>query len=248
MGKFIDLTGKRFGKLVVIGRAENYVAPLGHITPQWYCNCDCGTKNIIIIRNSLKSGNTTSCGCARREICSAIGKMSSKQNKYDLDGTYGIGYTLKNQPFYFDLEDYDKIKGYCWGYDKNMYVKARNGNKTIKMHRLVMNAKQECDVDHIYHITYDNRKDKLRIVTDSQNEMNSITPKNNSSGTKGVSWDKKSQEWHSSIMTRGDRLHKFFKNKEDAIEWRKKKEIELHGDYAIKDIPILNNIIKMVNI
>ena len=36
-----------------------------------------------------------------------------KYNTYDLSGEYGIGYTSKGEEFYFDLDDYDKIKDYC---------------------------------------------------------------------------------------------------------------------------------------
>lgn len=58
MGKFVDLTGQRFGRLTVIERAEN----MGHGTA-WLCRCDCG--NIKEIRsNSLRRGATSSCGCA----------------------------------------------------------------------------------------------------------------------------------------------------------------------------------------
>ena len=37
------------------------------------------------------------------------------KNKYDLSGEYGIGWTHNTEhEFYFDLEDYDIIKYYCW--------------------------------------------------------------------------------------------------------------------------------------
>lgn len=64
----IDLTGKRFGKLVVIERAKDYIYKHKQVkittSPQWLCQCDCG--NIIIVQGgNLKSGNTTNCGCER---------------------------------------------------------------------------------------------------------------------------------------------------------------------------------------
>jgi hypothetical protein len=62
MGKFIDLTGQRFGRLVVIERAENN--KFKH--SQWLCQCDCGNEKIIT-KNSLKSGSTKSCGCLQKE-------------------------------------------------------------------------------------------------------------------------------------------------------------------------------------
>lgn len=41
------------------------------------------------------------------------GKKNKRYNRYDLTGEYGIGYTNQGVEFYFDLEDYDKIKEYC---------------------------------------------------------------------------------------------------------------------------------------
>ena len=62
MGKFIDLTGQRFGRLVVIKRAENN----GKRT-MWLCKCDCGNETIVDGGNLVKK-NTISCGCRKKEI------------------------------------------------------------------------------------------------------------------------------------------------------------------------------------
>ena len=64
MGKLQDLTGQKFGKLTVIERAPNQ----GGRTA-WLCKCDCGNEKIVISK-SLKSGNTTSCGCYHKEVVS----------------------------------------------------------------------------------------------------------------------------------------------------------------------------------
>ena len=64
MGKIIDLTGKRFGKLVVIKLSENRTNG-GDL--KWLCKCDCGNFKEIIGR-SLRHGLTTSCGCKTRKF------------------------------------------------------------------------------------------------------------------------------------------------------------------------------------
>ncbi len=64
MGKFVDITGKRYGKLVVLERGEDYVSPSGYVAANWICKCDCG-KNVLVRGCNLKSGATTSCGCER---------------------------------------------------------------------------------------------------------------------------------------------------------------------------------------
>lgn len=58
---FRNLIGKRFGRLIVLGRAENK----GEKT-RWNCLCDCG-KTKIVYGNNLTRGNTYSCGCLKSE-------------------------------------------------------------------------------------------------------------------------------------------------------------------------------------
>lgn len=59
---FVDLTGKRFGKLVVLERVADTPTKSGKKLVTWKCKCDCG-KVCNIRSANLKSGNTKSCGC-----------------------------------------------------------------------------------------------------------------------------------------------------------------------------------------
>ena len=59
-----DLTGQRFNKLLVIGRAENHKTPSGAVFSQWLCRCDCGNL-CVKTANHLKT-QSYSCGCSRR--------------------------------------------------------------------------------------------------------------------------------------------------------------------------------------
>lgn len=62
--KLIDLTGQRFGRLVVIKRTG---FSKSCSKPMWLCICDCG--NTAMIRgNNLRSKITASCGCLQREL------------------------------------------------------------------------------------------------------------------------------------------------------------------------------------
>lgn len=68
IGKFIDLTGERFGRLTVIEYKGTKKRKKGNKSDSlWLCQCDCGTKKIIYGR-ALKDGGTKSCGCLRKEI------------------------------------------------------------------------------------------------------------------------------------------------------------------------------------
>jgi len=65
MVKLIDETGNRYGRLVVLSRAERkYERPKG--LAHWWCQCDCGNK-LVVSGVSLRIGNTKSCGCYRRD-------------------------------------------------------------------------------------------------------------------------------------------------------------------------------------
>ena len=79
MGKFIDLTEQKFGKLTVIKRVENYRSENGSVATQWLCKCDCGNE-IIVASKNLRKGNTQSCGCFRkmRNIKDLTGKKFGK--------------------------------------------------------------------------------------------------------------------------------------------------------------------------
>ena len=57
MGKTLDLTGQRFGKLSVLCKSGYHNGKI-----MWRCVCDCGNETTVY-GGSLRSGNTKSCGC-----------------------------------------------------------------------------------------------------------------------------------------------------------------------------------------
>ena len=71
MGKAIDLTGQKFGRLTVLKRAENYISPNGGKRAQWLCKCECG-KEVVVLGKNLRKGLTRSCGCFQKERLSEI--------------------------------------------------------------------------------------------------------------------------------------------------------------------------------
>ena len=60
------IIGNRYGRLVVVRRAEDYVSKLGHHCIRYECVCDCG-NTVIVHGSSIKGGTTTSCGCYQRD-------------------------------------------------------------------------------------------------------------------------------------------------------------------------------------
>lgn len=61
-----EIIGKRFGRLVVIDRANDFVSPSGRTRIKYKCVCDCGNQKEIL-RDCLISGRTKSCGCLLKE-------------------------------------------------------------------------------------------------------------------------------------------------------------------------------------
>lgn len=62
----LQLVGRRFGRLIVLRRAENF-----GLTTGWLCLCDCGVEKPFRA-NSLVHGKTKSCGCLRSEILAVL--------------------------------------------------------------------------------------------------------------------------------------------------------------------------------
>lgn len=71
----IDMIGKKFGRLTVVSfdRLENHKT-------YWKCSCDCGLT-VIVSGNNLRSGNTKSCGCIRREKAKDRGQQNAKHGE-----------------------------------------------------------------------------------------------------------------------------------------------------------------------
>ena len=232
MSKAKDLTGQRFGKLVVVKRAGSKKTKGGVIRATWWCQCDCGSPLKEIKSTSLLMGHTKSCGCLKTEQC----KNKHKINHYDLSGEYGSGYTFKGEEFYFYLQDYDKIKDYCWYINNRGYVttgihKPNNKHATIFLHILIKGKKDGYVIDHCNRKKNDCRKKNLRYASPTENSYNITTPKNNSSGFIGVA--KRKNKYRSRIKVNGKIINLgTYSNLEDAIIARLKAEKEYFGDFA----------------
>jgi hypothetical protein len=88
-------------------------------------------------------------------------------------------------------------------------------------------------VDHINGNKADNRKNNLRLVTASQNLMNTKLRSDNTSGYKGVYYNKKNNKRYARITVNKKIINLgSFKNKEDAIKIRKDAEEKYFGEYS----------------
>lgn len=103
--KFEDLTGRRFGKLLVISRAENV-----GIQPAWNCQCDCGNK-VIVIGSNLKSPErgTQSCGClSSKGELKIINLLKQYNFNFETQKKFKDCLSKKGFPLRFDFGIYNK--------------------------------------------------------------------------------------------------------------------------------------------
>ena len=196
-----DLTGRQFGRLVVIEQAEDYVSPNGIHCAQWLCECSCEehTKKIVI-GGSLRRWQTLSCGCISREMISERNKQNKKYNQYselllDEYGKYYIGYTTNtNKGFYVDADDFERVKNYTWYEESSKGMNRIKGyvdGKCLLMHQFLGFA----GCDHSDRNELNNRKYNLRPCSFVQNRQNSSVRYDNTSGVIGVGLDKNKTSW-----------------------------------------------------
>lgn len=234
----------RFGKLTVIDRADDKFSKNGSKYISWNCICDCGNRCVVKSSHLLR-GSTKSCGCLQKNWNK---ENKSKTNTYDLSGEYGIGYTENGEEFYFDLEDYEKIKDYCWSTNTEGYLIARDksgSGKCVKIHQIIMGDKH---IDHIKHNKLDNRKSQLRKGNDALNSYNRETPLNNTSGCKGVCWRKKHLKWEAYITYNKKWVYLgMYQEYEDAVAARKAAEEKYFGEWSYDNSMKLNEDVSIKN-
>lgn len=140
-------------------------------------------------------------------------------------------YLTQNKQVMVDDADYDFLNQWKWYFANNgyamrsIYLGKINGKykyKNIFMHHLIINPFKDLEVDHINRNRLDNRKENLRLVTSSQNKINCIKRKHNTSGYKGVSWEKRCKKWVAYLTFNKIRKHLgYFHNIQGAILARK---------------------------
>lgn len=119
-----------------------------------------------------------------------------------------------------DNDNFDKTTGYIWryhnGYARALYYKSGK-IKSLYMHHLVLQAHPKLVVDHINGNRLDNRRENLRIVSQSLNCLNSRCRPSNKTGYKGVWFVPRIHKWTSQITITGNKKHLgYFKSPEKA--------------------------------
>jgi HNH endonuclease/AP2 domain len=143
-----------------------------------------------------------------------------------------------------DDEDYEKLSAFKWHayFDpdiKSFYSKRNsltvNGKRhSIIMHREIIHAVAGESVDHINHDTLDNRRENLRICSNVQNFSNRKMRSDNTSGFKGVSWEKKSRKWKAQLRVNKKIIYSgYFNTAIEAAEVYDREAISVCGEFAL---------------
>lgn len=91
-----DLSGKRFGRLTVMEKADYYIFSSGEQKIRWKCVCDCGNE-VTVFASCLKKGTTKSCGCLQKELLSKRSKTHGKTNTRLYNVYCGMKYRCYNE-------------------------------------------------------------------------------------------------------------------------------------------------------
>lgn len=134
-----------------------------------------------------------------------------------------------------DDDVYDEMSGYRWysmkGYATRGYF-HKGRTKHVRMHRAIVGAAPGVMVDHINGNTLDNRRENLRVCSNSDNQKNRHRA-NGSSRFKGVCWNKQSNKWQAGIKLNGKSKHLgLFGSEEDAARAYDQAAAQMFGEFA----------------
>ena len=170
-----DLTGQRFGKLIVLGENGFIVSASGKRKRLWECKCDCG--NICSIQHQyLTSGDTKSCGCTNSIGNMTINKLLNLSgHKYESEYWFK-DFICNTRPYQFDfalLNDNNQLLGLIeyqgdihFTYREDSWNNKKSFDERIKRDKEKFNYCQKNNIK-LYYITYkDDIEEKLREILD----------------------------------------------------------------------------------
>lgn len=143
---------------------------------------------------------------------------------------------------FVDDEDYERLVENRWQLmiDPKRRIAGAKRTRNVRgkysivlMHRVIMNAPDGIQVDHINRNPLDNRKNNLRFATHLENCRNRTGVPGSSSQFKGVSWHKTKQRWTANIRvdTKLRHLGSFLREEDAAIAYNNVARIEF-GEFA----------------
>lgn len=166
--------------------------------------------------------------------------MARKKRQARIEGALAYIPLTQGYEAVIDASDAPLVAGINWCalVDKrNVYAVYKQGpaggQRTVRMHRLLMGEPEGLEVDHRDGNGLNNRRDNLRAATKSQNQQNSRLSSQNTSGFKGVSWNKARRKWESNIvLNQVKTCLGRFATAEEASAAYIEASARLHGEYG----------------
>lgn len=134
-----------------------------------------------------------------------------------------------------------------WCISPSGYVYTKKFNKSVYLHRIILSRKlgrqlngRKETTDHINGNKCDNRRENIRLATNTQNNWNTRPKKNGRSKYKGVCWHEGKQSWMVFIRNGVKRIYLGIFKKEDEIKAAKcydRAAKEFHGEFAYLNFP-----------
>jgi hypothetical protein len=145
-----------------------------------------------------------------------------------------------------DDEDYELVSRYTWqavsnGADYYAVCTIYEDDGTqwpLRMHRLIMNAPDDMEVDHVNNNTLDYQRSNMRLATRSQNNANRTMPQGEGgSGYRGV-YRTTSGRWRAQIKS-GGTIHQLgsYDTPEEAARAWDEAALQMHGSFARLNFP-----------
>lgn len=136
-----------------------------------------------------------------------------------------------------DEADAPRVLQHTWWWD-GKYAYTQVGGKyhrrNIRLHRFLFDSPQGLEIDHIDGDRTNYKRDNLRIATHAQNIANSSAIRgNNSSGFKGVSWEKRQRKWYACITSEQKQYNLgYYETKEAAALAYNEAALRIFGEFA----------------
>lgn len=141
-----------------------------------------------------------------------------------------------------DDSDFEALTRHDWHVSKQSkgrfyalrsVANGKGKQKAIRMHREIMQTPEDMETDHVDGNGLNNQRSNLRVCTKAENNRNVSKRRDNTSGFKGVSFEKSSKRWAANIMSNGKQIKiGRFPTKESAYAAYCEACVKYHGAFS----------------